>query len=341
MDKSNEYCNMTGVVRDNLVGTDPVSELRNNDMLKNVDEVGDKCLTINEKDSSNSGGRLVAPINKGKDVLVRSKSGRPLIPSVTNAAINLDKVNENANHKMWATEDSCSTSIDDSVEQYVFLRLIGESSMSLLDNLKIGQIVIDLGCPPNSGIVRSRLLGPSIVYQSVSVPNPNLPLQIQSGNEFYTPNLVEKEAELRTQRKGIPSAIQSTAKRHGIKTRKDMKHVSNCHKEDDETNIWNLEVEVAKVIKKRVGLGCIVLSRSVGAGRYVGSIFSGQNNVWKLSQQVTKVIETGVALGFDFNGVEASVSEHVAKRIKEDDRNYLLMKEKNVERRLAIKRKNV
>ncbi|KAK1560707.1 hypothetical protein Q3G72_029919 [Acer saccharum] len=91
VDKSNECYNKAGVERENFEGTGPIMGYQKSGRLKNIVGVGVKCLTNNDKGISPDGGRSAELLNKGKGVMVRVKPGRPHLPFVSNAAINLEK----------------------------------------------------------------------------------------------------------------------------------------------------------------------------------------------------------------------------------------------------------
>ncbi|KAK1582286.1 hypothetical protein Q3G72_013665 [Acer saccharum] len=89
---------------------------------------------------------------------------------------------------------------------------------------------------------------------------------------------------------------------------------------------WNLEVEVAKMIKEGYARGFFSKKKGSGASnnKENGNVADGLNEVDQfLEVEMTKILETGLALGFDFHSQEKEVSDRIASREAEDDQRLV------------------
>ncbi|KAK0606710.1 hypothetical protein LWI29_003197 [Acer saccharum] len=231
----------------------------------------------------------------------------------------------------------------------------GDTSFGGLDQLKGGNIVIDLG------LIQVGNLGPNnsksllqdntkdgdcgslnkahieLITDSKSKEledetwssSPGNSISHVSATQFSSGiEVVVQSAQLVNGKRKKPircgSKAISSSKSHGMVTRKDRgkdkRFEDTAPKENVSKRRWNLEAKMAKVIDKRDQLG--VINRNVvdKNGDITQAGVKDKKNVrWSLREDVAKVIEVGVTLEFDFNGIEESVSEEIRRRETEDE----------------------
>ncbi|KAK3199675.1 hypothetical protein Dsin_023090 [Dipteronia sinensis] len=361
-----------------ILETVPVPGFTKSCNRQNKGEVGGKGKSNQDRDrgigspriadsKSKRWGAVKEPLVKGKNVLIRTKAGKPPSNFASNASINLES-RQDRRKKVWDSEYSGFSSTDGEVEALEMPppNFVGQLSLGPFE-LR-GNFYIDLGSGPGEDS-RMGLISRGPVFTGEDVPlvdaergnsavetqiehldhnpvlsNDNLTTSSVEGEVGNFPDVEETElAEVETQaRKDFThmkgaSRVSTFSKVHRMKTRKDATVNSVIVQSSDRTegyksNVferWNLEIEVTKIIEKGVELGHIIPTSATGDRKITREGSREQTGSWNLSQEVAKVIEMGLALGFDYDGEELVVGNEVARRVIEDEDNLKTIKKKS------------
>ncbi|KAI9166259.1 hypothetical protein LWI28_029071 [Acer negundo] len=305
---------------------------------------------------------------KEKGIIINNDAG---IRSVAqNGQLNMVVDKGKIVERSWSTEDSGESTFEARGDGFWLqgINFGGESSKASMDNSVCSNIIIDLSKDGGSGkemghTFKEALLkgGPGLLQQ-----NENLEVQSFRDEEFekevssevslssfdnsvshvsetqqlegvnlVASGIVNSYGRLKNVSSKKVSKPTTYVKRHGMKTRKDRRLISQGL-EDLRKGISssylgkgcrNLDVELSKVIEKGVELGFLKFPNSGDKGGVDNEERDDNLAVaWSLSEEVAKVIETGVALRFDFSGRMDKNAAEISRREKEDEERFLATK---------------